>query len=59
LLGADILKDLVDNYPLFLEISYKRKRELFEQEIDKFVEIYKPIATNPYLVETNTENPVE
>jgi hypothetical protein len=52
LLGADILKDLVDNYPLFLEISYKRKRELFEQEIDKFVEIYKPIATNPYLVDT-------
>lgn len=59
MLGNDILKELADNDPKFLELNFKKQKELFDAEIDKFVEIYKPIATNPYLVETNTENPVE
>src|SRR5690606_21680664 len=53
MLGNDILKELADNDPKFLELNFKKQKELFEAEIDKFVEIYKPIATNPYLVDTD------
>lgn len=52
MLGNDILKELADNDPKFLELNFQKQKELFEAEIDKFVEIYKPIATNPYLVDT-------
>lgn len=52
MLGNDILKELADNDPKFLELNFKKQKELFDAEIDKFVEIYKPIATNPYLVDT-------
>ena len=52
MLGADILKELADNDPMFLELNFKKQKELFEAEIDKFVEAYKPTPTNPYLLDT-------
>jgi hypothetical protein len=56
MLGNDILKELADNDPKFLELNFQKQKELFEAEIDKFVEIYKPIATNPYLLDTQNQN---
>jgi len=52
MLGNDILKELADNDPKFLELNFKKQKELFEAEIDKFVEAYKPTPTQPYLVDT-------
>ena len=53
MLGNDILKELADNDPKFLELNFQKQKELFEQEIDNFVEAYKPTPTNPYLVDTD------
>lgn len=52
MLGNDILKELAGNDPKFLELNFQRQKELFESEIDKFVEAYKPTPTQPYLVDT-------
>ena len=52
MLGNDILKELACNDPKFLELNFQRQKELFESEIDKFVEAYEPTPTQPYLVDT-------
>jgi len=49
MLGNDILKELSDNDPKFLELNFEKQKQLFEAEIDKFVEMYKPVNTQPYL----------
>ena len=49
MLGNDILKELADNDPKFLELNFVKQKQLFEAEIDKFVEMYKPVNTQPYL----------
>ena len=55
MLGADIIKELADSDPMFLEMNFDKQKQLFEAEIDKFVEAYKPTPTQPYLIETQEE----
>ena len=49
LLGVDIIKDLIQETPAFINFTFEKQRAAFEEKILAFVEMYKPEEQPTYL----------